>query len=58
MELVLVWIRFLQGPEIPERQLYKEPPEAFLEADNMEEVGVATFYVQVKDDKCCYLGRF
>lgn len=30
--------RFLQGPEIPERQLYKEPPEAFLEADNMDEV--------------------
>ena len=28
--------RFLQGPEIPERQLYKEPPEAFLEADNLE----------------------
>lgn len=28
--------RFLQGPEIPERQLYREPPEAFLEADNME----------------------
>ena len=32
--------RFLQGPEIPERQLYKEPPEAFLEADCMEEVRV------------------
>ena len=28
--------RFLQGSEIPERQLYKEPPEAFLEADNLE----------------------
>ena len=28
--------RFLQGPDIPERQLYKEPPAAFLEADPLE----------------------
>lgn len=28
--------RFLQGPEIPEHQLYKEPPAAFLEADPLE----------------------
>lgn len=35
-EIVLFCCRFLQGPEIPERQLYREPPEAFLEADNLE----------------------
>lgn len=28
--------RFLEGPEIPERQLYREPPDAFLEADYLE----------------------
>ena len=28
--------RFLQGPDIPERQLYKEPPPGFLEADPLE----------------------
>lgn len=31
-----VMFRFLQGPDIPERQLYKEPPAAFLEADPLE----------------------
>ena len=29
-------VRFLQGPDIPERQLYKEPPPGFLEADPLE----------------------
>ena len=31
--------RFLQGPEMPEHQLYREPPPAFLEADYLE-VGI------------------
>lgn len=28
--------RLLQGPEMPEHQLYREPPPAFLEADYLE----------------------
>lgn len=35
--LIIFYVcRFLQGPDIPERQLYKEPPAAFLEADPLE----------------------
>ena len=34
--MVIFVLRFLQGPDIPERQLYKEPPAAFLEADPLE----------------------
>ena len=37
MLLIFIFVcRFLQGPDIPERQLYKEPPAAFLEADPLE----------------------
>lgn len=37
MLVILIFVcRFLQGPDIPERQLYKEPPAAFLEADPLE----------------------
>jgi hypothetical protein len=53
VEVSLIGCRFLQGPEIPERQLYKEPPEAFLEADNMDEVrdeGVATQAIFLPED--------
>lgn len=49
--------RLLQGPEIPERQLYKEPPEAFLEADNMEDVRIVVYLFITCHTRNFCLGR-